>query len=319
MSESFAACGIAIAGLLYGLMSIVRMYTKLSKGSCEETSAKLLDQKLFAQPPDREDCVICAVRMPLTLNDIRYQSCCGKNICIGCSFYITLNCRQCPFCKSSFVRSSSDEENKERLLARISKYNDPEAITMLGCYYREGLYGFPVNQSKGVELFQRASELGSADGHYNLADSYFFGKGIEVDKKKAIHHYQMAAMMGDNDARYMLACIEFNDGNIERAIKHCIISAKCGHDESLTRVKKGFIAGDVTKDDFEMALRCHKASLDETKSKQRDRAKAALRGDVTKEDFEKAMRCHKASVDGTRSKEREIELKQPCEVKVAGV
>ena len=84
-------------------------------------------------------------------------------------------------------------------------------------------------------------------------------------------------MMGNNIARYKLACYEFDYGNIKRAMKHFMISAKCGHDKSLERVKKGFMSGDVTKDDFERALRCHQASHDETKSEQRDRTKASQR------------------------------------------
>ena len=92
--------------------------------------------------------------------------------------------------------------------------------------------------------------------------------------KKAVHHWEIAAMMGNEFARYNLGCAEANDGNYDRAMKHFIISAKCGHDDSLQKVKEGFMIGRVTKSDFEITLRAHKASQDEMKSDQRDRAKS---------------------------------------------
>ena len=48
-------------------------------------------------------------------------------------------------------------------------------------------------------------------------------------------------------------------------------------DESLKEIKKGFMEANVTKEEFEWALRCHQASRDETKSEQRDRARAFIK------------------------------------------
>jgi len=71
-----------------------------------------------------------------------------------------------------------------------------------------------------------------------------------------------------------LGDLEGQSGNINRAMRHYIISAKRGYDESLDQVKQGFLFGFVTKSDYEMTLQAHKASQDETTSEQRDRAKA---------------------------------------------
>ena len=46
---------------------------------------------------------------------------------------------------------------------------------------------------------------------------------------------------------------------MHRAMKHYIISARAGLDESLKEIQKGFINGHVTKDDFEKALRALKS------------------------------------------------------------
>ena len=44
----------------------------------EKAAAELFDQKLFAEPPAREDCDICFLRLPLTNDEVNYMTCCGK-------------------------------------------------------------------------------------------------------------------------------------------------------------------------------------------------------------------------------------------------
>ena len=61
-------------------------------------------------------------------------------------------------------------------------------------------------------------------------------------------------------------------------MKHFIIGARLGDDESLESVKKGFAQGLVSKEDYEAALCGHQAAVDETKSEQRDVAAKAKEG-----------------------------------------
>ena len=49
----------------------------------------------------------------------------------------------------------------------------------------------------------------------------------------------------------ILGCMEGRAGNHERAYKHYILSAKGGYKGSLEFVKKGFMGGDVTKEEYE--------------------------------------------------------------------
>eukprot|EP00956_Cyclotella_meneghiniana_P014056 scaffold20852_cov23-Cyclotella_meneghiniana.AAC.1 len=83
-------------------------------------------------------------------------------------------------------------------------------------------------------------------------------------------------MMGSIRSRFHLGLLEVQNDNFDRAARHFIVAAKCGHDDSLEAVKQGFMKGLITKDDFEKTLREHKASQDETKSEQRDRSKVFL-------------------------------------------
>eukprot|EP00956_Cyclotella_meneghiniana_P024509 scaffold49309_cov48-Cyclotella_meneghiniana.AAC.3 len=134
---------------------------------------------------------------------------------------------------------------------------------------------FPVDHTNADELYKRSSELGSAAGHYHLGKSYRVGTGIGKDRKKSIHHFQIAAMMGHVSARHNVGGMEWESGNDARAMRHFMIAAKSGHHGSLEMVKSGFKGGTVMKKDLETTLRSYQASLDEMRSEDRDRAKAA--------------------------------------------
>ena len=283
--ESCAACGKeadeglkackACNSVKYCDVNCQKAHWLLHKKACKLIATQLLDGKLFAQPPQREDCPICYLPLPLSYGCI-YQSCCGKIICSGCMLSMagrTNVIPTCPFCKAE--ASLKSKENNRRLLQRIEKNNDPEAMYQLGCKYTHGMDGCTVDKSKAFELFLRATEHGCAQANNNLAVAYQNGEGIEQDTKKAIHHWQVAAMNGNDDSRCYLAMMEARCGNMDRAMKHYMISAKCGHDKSLEMVNKGFRLGFVTKDDFEKTLRGHKDFQDETRSEQRDAAQAA--------------------------------------------
>eukprot|EP00956_Cyclotella_meneghiniana_P016414 scaffold25913_cov23-Cyclotella_meneghiniana.AAC.5 len=243
------------------------------KKACRIRAAEIFDKKLLQQPPAREDCPICMLMLPLNNKESTHMACCGKIICDGCRWLLPRE--YCPFCNTALPDNS--RESNRRILVRIEKYNDMEAMHQLGCYYFRGTNGFPVDFGKAVELFQCASKLGSNKAHYSLGVAYEFGKGVMMDKKKSTYHYKLAAMMGNVDARHDLGHDELETGKIDRAMQHFMISAKCGYDDSLEMVKTGFIKRIVTKEEFEKTLREHQASKDEMKSDQRDRAKELQR------------------------------------------
>ena len=68
--------------------------------------------------------------------------------------------------------------------------------------------------------------------------------------KKATHFYELAAMSGDVCARHRLGLMEYNAGNHQRAMKHFIVAARAGDSEGLEKVKEGFIASLVTKNEY---------------------------------------------------------------------
>eukprot|EP00985_Skeletonema_marinoi_P023738 scaffold15966_cov170-Skeletonema_marinoi.AAC.2 len=85
-----------------------------------------------------------------------------------------------------------------------------------------------------------------------------------------------AAIGGHPNARHNLGCIE-EDGNEERAVKHWIIAAAQGNNDSIKALMDAFRRGFVSKDDLAAALRAHQAAVEETKSPQREAADAYVR------------------------------------------
>ena len=60
-------------------------------------------------------------------------------------------------------------------------------------------------------------------------------------------------------------------------MKHFILAARVGYGVALDNVKKGFMNGFVTKDDYANTLRAYQKRQDDIKSDARDKAKEFLR------------------------------------------
>ena len=270
-----------------------KVHKKKHKKDCEELirlatekhneelriAAELYDEKLFKQPPPtNEDCPICFLRMPVLSRGV-YKACCGKVICSGCDYAPLydnqgneVDNKKCPFCRTP--TPSSEKEMINRYKKRM-KIGDPIAIHSLGSYYREGLYGLPQDYTKALELYLRAGELGYTEAYCFVGYAYETGDGVEVDEKKAKHYWELASMRGNVNARYNLGVAEHNAGNLDRALKHWMISARDVHAKSLNEIKELYSKGHATKEDYMEALQSYQTYLGEIKSVQRDKAAAA--------------------------------------------
>ena len=140
-----------------------------------------------------------------------------------------------------------------------------------GSLCQEGITQYiKENYSRAFEYLTKAAELGDTRGHFRLACLYQEGKGVQKDVGKMIYHFEEAAIAGHPDARYLLGEHEYENGNMDRAVKHLIISANQGHDASMKTLMDFFKQRFVSKDDLAVALRAHKAAVDATKSSQRE-------------------------------------------------
>jgi tetratricopeptide (TPR) repeat protein len=248
------------------------------KKACKKRVAELRDEILFQQPESNHygDCPICLVPLPLVKDETTIMTCCSKIICNGCDYSNLLRESKesletkCPFCRQpSGGLSLSEAEADKNTMKRIEA-NDPVAMSNMGkLRYDEGDY------SSAFEYWTKAAGMGDIDSHFHLGDLYRNGQGVEKDKKKELYHWEKAAIGGHAAARYNLGCNEGNNGRIERAVKHFIISAYLGYDRAIEVLKGEYANGTISKEDFAAALRAHHTAVDATKSPQREAAKEA--------------------------------------------
>jgi tetratricopeptide (TPR) repeat protein len=244
------------------------------KKACKKRMTELREDELFAQPDESHlgECSICCLPLSIDENESALNSCCCKRICLGCNHANILREEEqaqypkCAFCREPLPKTN--EEAHKNMVKRV-KANDPEAIT-----YVAKKRNSEGNYEVAFQYYTKAAELGDMDAHFRLSRLYYHGQGVEKNEKKEIYHMEEAAIGGHPWARYNLGCYEGRNGRIDRMVKHYIIAAKLGHDGALEVVKKNFLSGFVSKEDYEAALRGHQAAVDATKSKQRDAADA---------------------------------------------
>ena len=256
----------------YCSVNCQELHRKQHKEACKRRAAALREELLFKQPESSHmgDCPLCCLPLPLDNQKSSICHSCSKIFCDGCCCANMMREMEmrlqhaCPFCRES--APENDEEGDKRRMKRIEA-NDPVAIRQEGIkQYTKGYY------VAAFEYFRKAARLGDAQSHYHLADLYRMVEGGEKDEGKGMYHLEEAAIGGHPDARYLLGCLEESNSNIERAVKHWIISATQGHDKSIKTLMEGFKNGFVSKEDLAATLRAHQAAIDATKSPQREAA-----------------------------------------------
>ena len=239
-------------------------------GDCERRAKELHDKELFTQPDGchHGECPICFLPLPLARKSA-FFSCCSKVVCDGCVYAnrksngnFNFNC---PFCREP---APDSEEFDKRMMKRV-KANDPAALREMGTIlYGEG------DCDAAVEYYMKASKLGDSEAHHLLGCMYWRGEGVEKDEEKAVYRMEQAAIGGHPSARHNLGEYEWKAGRMDRAVKHFIIAANLGREDSMKTLWKHYSKGNITKEDLEVTLRTHKAAIDAMKSPQREAAEA---------------------------------------------
>ena len=244
---------------------------------CVTAGNELVLMKKGRTRSEEDDCPICRMPLPLDGKQSMSHPCCMKTVCNGCNLAAQKRgMRDCPFCRSPLPKMSQTGQVVAMIQKRVDA-GDPMAIFHLGNNYRLGYHGVEKNVTRAVELWERAADLGSKGAHYNLGCLYDIGTDVEKDIAKAIRHYEAAAMCGFVFARHNLGREEYKAGNCDLALKHWMISAKLGHQDSLHEVKTSFMKGLATKADYASALRGYQNAIDEMSSSDRDEAKKLWR------------------------------------------
>lgn len=244
----------------------------------DQTTAKSsMNGNILFRQPERShlgDCPICILPLSLDTKTSIIQSCCTKMICTGC-YYASIKYevaekigkgkRTCPICRQPEPKTKADVERYKMKRIRV---NDPVAIREAGkrCYHQGDFKG-------AFEYCGEAAEFGDAEAHYCLSFLYD-GNGVESDM--AIHHLEEAAIGGHPEARHNLGVYEMNRGRIKRGVKHFIIAANNGNENSVKALKELREARIICQEEFESTLRTHQEVLDASNSPQREAAVAAM-------------------------------------------
>ena len=249
-----------------------KAHRKQHKKACKKRAAELKDEQLYSQGHERQDgdfCPICTLPIPLPMNEHSvFKTCCIQLVCNGCTLAAEKRgMSDCPFCRTPMP--DNDADSLAMMQARVEK-KDPFALYHLGLEYSHGTDGLKKDSRKAVELYTEAAALGSIEALYSLGAAYSKGDGVEQDKAKSAELYEKAAIKGHVKSRYNLGCYEAEKGNLGRALKHCLISAKMGHKGSLESIKKVFMNGLATKEQYAEALKGYQNAIEEMKSHDRD-------------------------------------------------
>ncbi|EJK56197.1 hypothetical protein THAOC_23965, partial [Thalassiosira oceanica] len=269
-------CGACVRELPDGSYSVEQRRLRQSIRRCEECVAagnQLVLMKEGRTRSEADDCPICQLPLPLDPRQSSFNVCCMKKVCDGCILAAEKRgMDDCPFCRAP----TPDESQTLAMVRKRVDKGDPVAMLFLGNQYMHGRHGLEKDVTRAVELYERATELGVKEAHYNLGILYMMGTDVEKDMAKAIRHFEAAAMGGHVPARHNLGCMEYNAGNTAIALQHWMIAAKLGHEKSLNNVKISFMDGLATKADYAAALRGYQKAIDEMSSLDREEAKALL-------------------------------------------
>eukprot|EP00984_Skeletonema_dohrnii_P005372 scaffold1890_cov86-Skeletonema_dohrnii-CCMP3373.AAC.4 len=256
----------------YCSVACQRDHRPLHEAVCKKRVAELRDYLLFRQPKISYfgACPICFLPLALDGSKRMMMSCCSKVICDGCWYANKIREQnasleqRCPFCRHPVPATMAEADAN---VMKRAEANDLVALRKVGleCIEKGDYRG-------ASEYLTKAARMGDMRAHCHLSVMYKTGEGGEKDDKKAVYHMEEAAIGGHPAARYNLGVYEWNNGRVDRAVKHFIIAAKLGDDDSVEGLKQGYKEGSVSKEDFAAALRAHQAAVDETKSPQREEA-----------------------------------------------
>ena len=195
------------------------------------------DIDLFAPLPERVECPICMIPLPIEFSETAFYTCCGKCICRGCIYThwmneikkgATVDEQKCAFCRQPPV----SEKKQIKLLKRLMKNNHPQGFIQMAKSYEDGEGGVIQSNTKALEMKIRAAELGHVEAYEKIAEHYLQGIAMEEDVSKAVAFYEVAAKKGSVHAHRKLARFHGRNENIQQFVEHTKVAASAGDKES---------------------------------------------------------------------------------------
>lgn len=138
-------------------------------------------------------------------------------------------------------------------LIKLSDNGDIQALIQLGHYH------YFHNELKNTfEIFQRASNLNSPQGHCFLGMAYFYGQGCEQNLILSQYYYEKAAQLNDPQALHVLGVNHDITGafeeNYEKALSYHLKAVEAGNQPSTGCVAAMYLHGRGTPKNEEKAI-----------------------------------------------------------------
>lgn len=156
---------------------------------------------------------------------------------------------------SSVHQVEGNEHEHEQYVWRRVAAEVGEAIACfdIGTQYFSGKQAFTKDESKAVEWFTKAAELGHAKAQNVLATCYANNRGVELDQEKAIFWWYEAAGQGEAEAQLSLGVLYANGVGVEADEKKAFLyftkAAEQGHPTAIEWVAECYNAGFAVEKD----------------------------------------------------------------------
>ena len=172
------------------------------------------------------------------------------------------------FCYYEGVGVTKDLNNAVEYLKKAADQKDPESIVNLGNLYANEDNRSIYDESKAVQLFQQAADLGHGRGLFRLSYYYLFGRGgLQKDIKKGIELMTQAAEKDEVSACTLLSELylakdeEYVPHDPEKGIAYLEKAANLGDAESQASLGIDYYIGQyVAKDEKKAAQWFRKAA-----------------------------------------------------------
>ena len=113
---------------------------------------------------------------------------------------------------------------------------DADSFNRMGVIYSKGEYGVDTDDTKAVEYYRKAADLGGKVAQYNLAFKYYNGKGVEQSFTESRRFYKLSAGQNNVMAQFKLGVMMVKgEGGEENMIEGLVLidkSAKQGFEEA---------------------------------------------------------------------------------------
>jgi len=200
------------------------------------------------------------------------------------------------------------EQNKKEAIkhyTEAAQQGHPEALYMLGNFYKDGFGGLKQSFEKAVEYYKLAADQGYPKAQNNLGICYELGLGGLIQSySKAIENYQAAADQGNPDAQHRLGwCFLKGLGwlpeSVDKAVEYFALAASQGQQVAQNDLGCSFARGvGGLPQSLEKAVEYYKLAADQGESTaQFNLAYCYQYGEGVEKSVDDAIKYYKLSAD----------------------